>query len=138
MLLSTAYLDEAERCDHVVVLHEGKKLAQGTPKEFKEQVGQEGCACGSFGANIKPRQIHMHLVGKEHIIDATIRSGRVRVVTDVYGTQAVDRRFARKMAGNHQKYAPDLRRCLYDPDSPQREPLSNQPCRRNFRQDNSE
>ena len=29
VLLSTSYLDEAERCAHVVVLHEGKVLAQG-------------------------------------------------------------------------------------------------------------
>ena len=33
VLLSTSYLDEAERCDHVVVLHQGKVLAQGTPAE---------------------------------------------------------------------------------------------------------
>src|ERR1700724_4716522 len=31
VLLSTAYLDEAERCGHVVVLHSGKVLAQGSP-----------------------------------------------------------------------------------------------------------
>jgi len=88
VLLSTAYLDEAERCDHVVVLHEGKKLAQGTPREFKERVGQK-VALVDPSPDIKPRQIHTHLVGKVHIIDATIRSGKVRVVTDVYGTQAV-------------------------------------------------
>jgi len=88
VLLSTAYLDEAERCDHVVVLHEGEKLAEGTPREFKERVGQK-IALVDPSPDIKPRQIHTHLVGKAHIIDATIRSGRVRVVTDAYGTQAV-------------------------------------------------
>jgi ABC-2 type transport system ATP-binding protein len=88
VLLSTAYLDEAERCDNVVVLHEGKKLAEGTPREFKERVGQKVVLVDP-SPDIKPRQIHTHLVGKAHIIDATIRSGRVRVVTDVYGTQAV-------------------------------------------------
>src|SRR5438094_6171402 len=31
VLLSTSYLDEAERCQHVVVLHEGKVLAQAAP-----------------------------------------------------------------------------------------------------------
>ncbi|RZB38319.1 MAG: ABC-2 type transport system ATP-binding protein [Desulfobacteraceae bacterium Eth-SRB2] len=88
VLLSTAYLDEAERCDYVVVLHDGEKLAQGTPREFKERVGQKVVLVDP-SPDIKPRQIHTHLVGKAHIIDATIRSGRVRVVTDVYGTQAV-------------------------------------------------
>ena len=36
VLLSTAYLDEAERCDEVVLLHEGRLLAQGTPAELRE------------------------------------------------------------------------------------------------------
>jgi len=88
VLLSTAYLDEAERCDHVVVLHEGEKLAQGTPKEFKEQVGKRVVLVDP-APGIKPRRIHTHLVGREHIVDATIRSGRVRVVTDALGTKAV-------------------------------------------------
>ncbi|MFO7971915.1 MAG: ATP-binding cassette domain-containing protein [Desulfobacterales bacterium] len=88
VLLSTAYLDEAERCDHVAVLHEGEKLAQGTPGDFKKRVGQK-VALVDPSPDIKPRRIHTHLVGKAHIIDATIRSGRVRVVTDGYGTQAV-------------------------------------------------
>lgn len=88
VLLSTAYLDEAERCDHVVVLHDGEKLAEGTPREFKEQVEQRVVLVYP-PTDIKPRQIHTRLVGKAHIVDATIRSGRVRVVADGFGTQAV-------------------------------------------------
>src|SRR4029077_12228120 len=30
VLLSTSYLDEAERCDHAIVLHQGQVLAQGS------------------------------------------------------------------------------------------------------------
>ena len=88
VLLSTAYLDEAERCDHVVVLHEGEKLAEGTPREFKERVKQR-VALVDPPTDIKPRQIQTSLIGRAHIVDATIRSGKVRVVTDVYGTEAV-------------------------------------------------
>ncbi len=88
VLLSTAYLDEAERCDHVVVLHDGEKLAEGTPREFKERLGQR-VALVDPPADIKPRRIHTRLMGRAHIVDATIRSGKVRVVTDVFGTQAV-------------------------------------------------
>ena len=32
VLLSTAYLDEAERCDEVILLHEGEVLGQGPPR----------------------------------------------------------------------------------------------------------
>ena len=88
VLLSTAYLDEAQRCDHVVVLHEGEKLAEGTPEEFKARVGHN-VALVEPAPGIKARQIHTYLVGKPHITDATIRSGRVRAVTDAYGTRAV-------------------------------------------------
>src|SRR5882672_9251765 len=36
VLLSTAYLDEAERCGHVIVLHQGKVLAQGRPSDITD------------------------------------------------------------------------------------------------------
>lgn len=34
ILVSTPYMDEAELCDHVVLMHEGQALAQGTPTEL--------------------------------------------------------------------------------------------------------
>jgi ABC-2 type transport system ATP-binding protein len=107
VLLSTAYLDEAERCDHVVVLHEGEKLAEGTPREFKERVGQR-VALVDPPPGIKPRRIHTHLVGKAHIIDATIRSGRVRVVTDDFGTQAVADALPKQWRTTIKKVAPSF------------------------------
>jgi ABC-2 type transport system ATP-binding protein len=33
VLLSTAYLDEAERCSRVILLHQGKVLSQGSPQQ---------------------------------------------------------------------------------------------------------
>ena len=35
IFLSTAYLDEAERCDRVALIHDGRLLACGTPSEVK-------------------------------------------------------------------------------------------------------
>jgi len=35
IMVSTAYLDEAERCHRLALLHEGKLLAMGTPAEMK-------------------------------------------------------------------------------------------------------
>ncbi|MBN0266494.1 ABC transporter ATP-binding protein, partial [Pseudomonas aeruginosa] len=34
VIVSTAYMDEAERCKHVIVMTEGQVLAQGTPDEL--------------------------------------------------------------------------------------------------------
>ena len=61
VLVSTAYLDEAERCDHVVVLHEGRLLSEGTPGEFRKQA--EGrVSLVSPAPPAKPRQIYTCLV----------------------------------------------------------------------------
>ncbi len=35
VIVSTSYMDEAERCAHVIVLHEGRVLATGTPEEIR-------------------------------------------------------------------------------------------------------
>src|SRR2546430_1432184 len=37
VLLSTSYLDKAERCAHVIVLREGRVLAHGPPGEIAEK-----------------------------------------------------------------------------------------------------
>ncbi len=81
VLLSTAYLDEAERCHHVVLLHEGKKLDEGPPGKFQEMI-RSRVAIVTPPADTKPREIQARIAGQAHVIDATIRSGRVRVVTD--------------------------------------------------------
>ncbi len=36
IFVSTAYLDEAERCNHIGLIHKGKLLALGTPDEVKK------------------------------------------------------------------------------------------------------
>ena len=81
VVVSTAYLDEAERCDWVVVLHEGRKLAEGKPFDFKQRVAGSVILIDP-PSGVKPRQIHTHLAGRPHVRDVTIRSGRVRVVLD--------------------------------------------------------
>ena len=39
VLVSTSYMDEAERCDRVAMLHEGKLLALDTPAHLREAMG---------------------------------------------------------------------------------------------------
>jgi ABC-type multidrug transport system ATPase subunit len=88
VLLSTAYLDEAERCQHVVVLHEGAKLAEGSPREFQARVTGRTFLVQP-PKDVKPREIQTRIAGRKRIVDATIRSGRVRVVTAEAETSAI-------------------------------------------------
>lgn len=39
VLVSTHVMDEAERCDRVVLLREGRVLATGSPTELRERTG---------------------------------------------------------------------------------------------------
>lgn len=79
VLLSTAYLDEAERCAEVMVLQRGSLLAVGTPADFsKKMQGRVSLVKPKNGTKI--RQIYTRLTGKSGILDTTIRAGRVRVV----------------------------------------------------------
>ncbi|MDX9962919.1 ATP-binding cassette domain-containing protein [Desulfobacter postgatei] len=81
VLVSTAYLDEAQRCDQVKVLHQGRLLDQGSPDKFT--AGMKGRVfLAAPDEQMRARQIYTRLAGQEGIADATIRSGRVRVVLD--------------------------------------------------------
>jgi ABC-2 type transport system ATP-binding protein len=82
VFVATAYMDEAERCDHVIALHQGKILAQGAPQTFSDQLrGRVYLAAPDAGARV--RQIYTRLATSPEIIDASIRAGKVRLVTTV-------------------------------------------------------
>src|SRR5215471_454799 len=79
VLLSTSYLDDAERCQHVVVLHEGKVLAQGAPADVT------GLAAGrTFLAEPRAGQpargLQARLLDDPGVLDAVPEGGRVRFV----------------------------------------------------------
>jgi ABC-2 type transport system ATP-binding protein len=88
VLVSTAYLDEAEQCSHLLVLHQGQVLAEGSPRKFMQQLeGRVFTVVPVAGSKL--RRIYTKFVGKSGITDATIRSGRVRIVTDNIGGESV-------------------------------------------------
>jgi ABC-2 type transport system ATP-binding protein len=80
VLLSTSYLDEAERCGHVVVLNSGHVLAQGTPAEITATALER-----AFIADPPPgrtaRGLQARLLEESEVVDAVPEAGRVRVVT---------------------------------------------------------
>ena len=81
VLLSTSYLDEAERCDHVVVLHQGKLLAQGQPQEVRELAAERAFLVDP-PPGFKARGFQARLLDHPQIIDAVPQGGRVRLVVD--------------------------------------------------------
>src|SRR5262249_25784767 len=79
VMLSTSYLDEAERCGHAVVMHQGKVLAQGPPGDVSElAAGRVFVAEPPAGQ--KAREFQARLLDRPGIVDAVPEGGRVRVV----------------------------------------------------------
>src|SRR6266508_2270190 len=79
VLLSTSYLDEAERCGHAVVLHEGKVLAQGHPSEVSRlAAGRTFLAEPSAGQTA--RGLQARLLDDPGVVDAVPEGGHVRFV----------------------------------------------------------
>jgi ABC-2 type transport system ATP-binding protein len=79
VLLSTAYLDEAERCDSVILLHEGRVLGQGTPAEFRAPLSGHSYLVDVPG--VPKRRLQTRLAGLPGVVDAVIQGEAVRVVT---------------------------------------------------------
>jgi ABC-2 type transport system ATP-binding protein len=81
VLVSTSYLDEAEHCDHVVVLHQGKVLAQGKPGDVARLAdGRAYLATPPPGQ--KASVFQARLLDQPGVLDAVPEGGRVRVVKD--------------------------------------------------------
>jgi ABC-2 type transport system ATP-binding protein len=78
VLLSTAYLDEAERCDDIVMIHEGHVLGQGTPAHFKDQVRGRTYLASALG--IRKRRLQEQLSRAQGVVDAIIQADNVRLV----------------------------------------------------------
>ncbi len=76
---STSYLDEAERCARVYLLHEGKVLYDGPPRELTARV--EGRSFLVAGAGQAGRQLLARALTRPEILDGVIQGSSVRLVT---------------------------------------------------------
>jgi ABC-2 type transport system permease protein len=79
VLLSTAYLDEAERCGRAVVLHSGKVLVEGPPAEVSALAARRTFVLEP-GAGQKARELQARLLDQPAVVDAVPEGGRVRFV----------------------------------------------------------
>jgi len=78
VLLSTAYLDEAERCDDVILLHEGKLLGQKPPGEFSAPMRGR---VWQVAAALSKRRLQQQLDLNPAVLDALTEGRHARVVT---------------------------------------------------------
>ena len=79
VLLSTAYLDEAERCNRVVMLHRGMVLSQSSPQHIADQARGRSFVA-TPGAGQSARSLQARLLDQPGIVDAVPDGGRVRFV----------------------------------------------------------
>ncbi|WP_377703371.1 ATP-binding cassette domain-containing protein [Pseudoduganella sp. UC29_71] len=80
VVVSTSYLDEAERCAHVCVLHEGLVLASGTPESIRSRA-QGLCYLATPPAGVTARALQARLLdASASIVDAVPEGGKVRYI----------------------------------------------------------
>lgn len=93
VLLSTAYLDEAERCDEVLLLQQGALIGQGSPASFIQVM--RGRSFQVMVPTAMPkRTLVQKLASLPEIADAVLLGNKVRLVTqtpkapEVFGLKA--------------------------------------------------
>ncbi|WP_324710197.1 ATP-binding cassette domain-containing protein [Pseudomonas citronellolis] len=80
VLLTTSYMDEAERCSEVYLLHQGQLLAQGLPEDIRRHAdGLCRIAVPPVGEPARKLQARL-LDDPQNIIDAVPQGGEVRFI----------------------------------------------------------
>ena len=78
VVVTTSYLDEAEHCDQAVVMHAGRVLAQGSPREITQRA--DGCVfVATPPAGMPARSLQARLFELPDVVDAVPEAGKVRV-----------------------------------------------------------
>ncbi len=80
VVMSTPYLDEAERCDAALVLYEGRVISAGPPHAMRElAAGRVFRISPPVGQT--PRYMQSRLMNQPGLVDAVPEGGQVRCVT---------------------------------------------------------
>jgi ABC-2 type transport system ATP-binding protein len=77
VIWSTAYLDEVELCDAVILLHEGKKVFEGSPKELTDRVRSR-----TFQLRVSSnrRKILADALRSPAVVDGVVQGDHIRLV----------------------------------------------------------
>jgi pyoluteorin transport system ATP-binding protein len=90
VLVSTSYLDEAERCAHAIVLHDGNVLARGRPKDISD-LAEGRTLIVEPPVGKRARTLQARLLDEAYIVDAVPEGGKVRIVTKEEGKAIKDK-----------------------------------------------
>lgn len=80
VLWATAYLDEAEKCDSVILLNQGRILFNGPPNQLLDRVRGRSWAIGGI-SGAERRAALPALLKDDNIIDVVIKGRDIHVVT---------------------------------------------------------
>ncbi len=78
ILVSTHYMDEAERCHGLAILEGGKKRADGSPNQLMKDLGAQVVEIG--GDNL--RQLKQQLIADTNVVSAAQQGTHLRVLID--------------------------------------------------------
>jgi ABC-2 type transport system ATP-binding protein len=113
VLWATAYLDEAEKCDQVILLNEGVKLYAGPPAELLQNLNDRVWLIN--GVKLNQRRIKlMKFLREKEVIDGVIQGGSLRIVLDHKNSaiQKIITRIDKKL--KYQKTAPRFEDAFID------------------------
>ena len=89
VVLSTAYLDEAERCSRIILLHQGKMLSQSSPQQVAALAAGHSFVA-TPPAQQSARALQARLLAQPDMVDAVPDGGRVRFVRAAVADPAVN------------------------------------------------
>jgi len=78
VVLTTHYMEEAERCDRVGILHEGRLVSLGQPDQLKAEVGGDVVVIHPQNTELLQAKIRDRLGCDAVIVDGTLRVERPR------------------------------------------------------------
>jgi ABC-2 type transport system ATP-binding protein len=93
IILTTHYMEEAERCDRLGILHEGRLVALAPPSDLKSQVGGDVVVINTKNAETLRQQMQLRMRTQPVLVDGSLRIERprghefVRDVVEAFGEQ---------------------------------------------------
>jgi ABC-2 type transport system ATP-binding protein len=88
VFVTTHYMDEAENCDRIAIMNEGRIVALDTPEALKAQVGADRVVVGT-----DDDEAALVAIGREFGLEAAVHEGAVTVSVPK-GAEFVPRLFA--------------------------------------------